>query len=456
MLSFDVLADPIPWEPPSHHLTAISTVVNNPHKKSAPPKAHATVPSTPRVELPRVRRKDFDPYLRAIGPEWEALQHNAELGHSESMRLEESSIPDLFDQSDSRRTPLPPKLLPPLSSVPDIYFKHDFDLGNPRTFDAVAEVPPSSTSRPTSPTATLDPSTLAHSLPLLEKLSHHADTVEQHLVHEIARRATPFFAALSNLQDLQAESARCLSRVQALRAQLGDVSEMGARRGLQGVQREVRLAHLKDVQSGVRAVRGVIETVGVVRGLVDNGQWGAALDGVDELRVMWDGKTESAPVPAPPSPPSLQGSVLPSVAEEGPLEDDKEPARRTEELVSPPAALEVPLSKLKAFAALPSQLHTLTQEITSSLTSDLVATLKVDLLERIHKNDLDAGDKTDVCDRLRPLIQGLVRTKNLRESIAEWRGVVLGEVNGITRQVCLLLLDLAWTETFHIVVYTLI
>jgi hypothetical protein len=31
------------------------------------------------------------------------------------------------------------------------------------------------------------------------------------------------------------------------------------------------------------------------------------------------------------------------------------------------------------------------------------------------------------------LIQGLVRTKNLRESIAEWRGVVLGEDNGIMR-----------------------
>jgi vacuolar protein sorting-associated protein 54 len=274
---------------------------------------------------------------------------------------------------------------------------------------------------------------LAHSLPLLEKLSHHADTVEQHLVHGIVRRATPFFAALSNLQDLQAESARCLTRVQALRAQLGDISEKGARRGLKGVQREVRLAHLKEVQSGVRSVRGVIETVGVVRGLVDNEQWGTALDGVDELRAMWDGKTESAPVPAPPSPPSLPGSLLPSVAEEGPLEDEKDTARRTGELVSPQAALEIPLSKLKAFAALPSQLHTLTQEITSSLTSDLVATLKVDLLERIHKNDLDPGNKTDVCDRLRPLIQGLVRTKNLRESIAEWRGVVLGEDNGIMR-----------------------
>ena len=440
LLALDICADWI-LHP---HLTAISTVVNNPHKKSAPPKAHAAVPSTPRVELPRVRRKDFDPYLSAVGPEWEAFQHNEELGLSDSMQLEDS---DLFDQPDPRRTPHPPKLLPPLSSVPDIYFRHDFDLGDPRTFDAVAEVPPSSTSRPTSPAATPDPSTLAHSLPLLEKLSHHADTIEQHLVHEIARRATPFFAALSNLQDLQAESARCLARVQGLRAQLGDVNEKGAHRGLQGVQREVRLAHLKEVQSGVRAVRGVIETVGVVRGLVDNGQWGAALDGVDDLRAMWDGKTASAPVRAPSPAPSQQSSRLPSVAEEEPSGDEKEMAPQTEGLVSSAATPVIPLSKLKAFAALPGQLHTLTQEITSSLTSDLVATLKVDLLERIHTNDIVIGSNTDVCDRLRPLIQGLVRTKNLRESIAEWRGVVVGEVQGIVRQVCLLLLDLAWTET---------
>ena len=358
------------------------------------------------------------------------------------MQLQES---DLFDQPDSRCI-LPPKSLPPLSSVPDIYFRHDFDLGDPRTFDAVAEVPPSSASRPTSPGATSDPSTLAHSLPLLEKLSHHADTIEQHLVHEIARRATPFFAALSNLQDLQAESARCLARVQGLRAQLGDVNEKGARRGLHGVQREVRLIHLKEVQSGVRAVRGVIETVGVVRGLVDSGQWGAALDGVDELRAMWDGKTASAPVPAPFPALSPQSSRLPCVAEEEPLGDEKEVAPQSQ-VVSSAATPDMPLSKLKAFAALPGQLHTLTQEITSSLTSDLVATLKVNLLERIHTSDLVVGDKTDICDRLRPLIQGLVRTKNLRESIAEWRGVVLGEVQGIVRQVCPLLLDLAWTET---------
>jgi len=359
------------------------------------------------------------------------------LGRAASTQLEGS---DLDSPTDTLRTPRPPKLLPPLSTVPEIFFKPDFDLGDPRTFDAVAEVPPSSSSSSsylssasssTSPTTPHDPSTLAHSLPLLEKLSHHADTLEQHLVHEIARRATPFFAALSNLQDLQAESARCLARVQALRAQLTDVGENGARRGLRGVQREVRLAHLREVQAGVRAIRGVVETVGVVRGLVDGHEWGAALDGVDELRGMWDG------VPAVPPPvPSRRGTPLPSVAEEEPPGDGQDVALWEEgHAVAAAPVLDIPLSKLKAFAALPSQLQTLTQEITSSLTSDLVAVLKIGLGERTHRGLSSLGDHTDVVDRLRPLIHGLVRAKNLRESIAVWREVVLEEVQGIVQQV---------------------
>ena len=356
---------------------------------------------------------------------------------------------DAYDETDSQHAPLPPKSLPPLSSVPEIFFKPAFDLGEPHTFDAVAEVPSASTSssthpsisRPTSPMTPHDPSTLAHSLPLLEKLSHHADTIEQHLVHEIARRATPFFAALSNLQDLQEESARCLKRVQDLRAQLGHVSEHGARRGLRGVQREIRLTHLREVQSVVRAVSGVIGTVGIVRGLVDDGQWGEALDGVDDLHAMWDGP--SAPGPASPLAPSLQASQLPSVAEEEPLDDEEEEVGSE---VGVRVELEIPLSRLKAFAALPNQLQTLTQEITSSLTSDLVATLKIDLLERINRADSSSSDQVVVRDRLRPLIQGLVRTRYLKESITEWRGVVLGEVQGIVQQVFLLSLDLAWAE----------
>jgi hypothetical protein len=199
------------------------------------------------------------------------------------------------------------------------------------------------------------------------------------------------------------------------------------------------------VQSVVRAVSGVIETVGIVRGLVDDGHWGEALDGVDDLQAMWDGPSAPGPVsPLAPSPPS----ELPSVAEEDePLDDGEEGVESGEDMpLSAGLELEIPLSRLKAFAALPSQLQTLTREITSSLTSDLVATLKVDLLERINVTDPSSSDQTDVRDRLRPLIQGLVRTRNLKEGIAEWRGVVLGEVQGLVHQVFLLSLDMAWAE----------
>ena len=169
---------------------------------------------------------------------------------------------------------------------------------------------------------------------------------------------------------------------------------------------------------------------------------------------MWDGPTAPVVKPPPPrapseSPQDTQGSLLPPVIEEELLGEEEE-APPEEEFAAALPELEIPLSKLKAFAALPSQLQTLTQEITSSLTSDLVATLKIVLLERIHRTGSSSSDEAEVCDRLHPLIEGLVRTKNLRESIAEWRGVVLGEVQGILQQVCFLLLYQAWTQAVFI------
>ncbi|KAI0039918.1 Vps54-domain-containing protein [Auriscalpium vulgare] len=411
-------AIPAQWSSAKHGFHAISTVVNNPHKKSAPPKAHASVPSVPPADLPRVRRKDFDPYLSTISPEWQRFQRSAELGRAGAAQLSESSNTEFDVEPGTPRVRRAIRSLPPLSSIPEVFFASNFNLGDPRTFNLVTETASSSSSSssPTSPITPHDPSALAHSLPLLEKLSHHADTLEQHLVHEIARRATPFFAALTNLQDLQAESARCLARIQSLRAQLQDVDTHGAMRGLHGVRKEARRAHIRQVRDGVRVVAGVVDMVGVARNLVGAGQWGEALNVVDDLRAMWDGP--SIPPPQPPQ------TALASVAEEEQPSGASKP--------SPP----VRLMSLTAFAALPEQLQTLTLEIASSLTTDLVAVLKVDFVERVHgspehsRADSDAGLR----DRLRPLIQGLARTRTLREAVSEWRGVVLSEVKGVIRR----------------------
>ncbi|TFY63612.1 hypothetical protein EVG20_g6246 [Dentipellis fragilis] len=431
-------AVPSQWSSAKNGFHAISTVVNNPHKKSAPPKAHSVVPSVPPADLPRVRRKDFDAYLRAIEPEWDRFQKSAELGRAGAAQIAQAATPALDFEfvPETPRTPRPTKALPPLSSIPQVFFDPNFNLGDPKTFNSVAETSSSSSAyNPASPmTATeADPSALAHSLPLLEKLSHHADTLEQHLVSEIAKRATPFFAALSNLQDLQAESARCLARIQSLRGQLQAVDSQVAMRGLNAVRREARLARLERVREGVRVVVGVVELVGVARNLVGAGQWGEALSVVEELHAMWDGSQTRAPE-LPNHPPR---TPLPSVAEEPPDSASADFAGTSSTAVSRRPQPSIPLSSLKAFANLPGQLQTLTLEIAASLTTDLVGVLKVDLVERIYgapEGRTDADINSMFRDRLRPLVQGLIRTKTVREAMAEWRLVVLSEVKGVVQR----------------------
>ena len=64
-----------------------------------------------------------------------------------------------------------------------------------------------------------------------------------------------------------------------------------------------------------------------------------------------------------------------------------------------------PLSSLRAFAALPEHLRALTMEIAASLSSDLMSVLRDDLTQPTER-DTDSHLR----DRLRPLIQGLMRT----------------------------------------------
>ncbi|GLB34735.1 putative vps54-like protein [Lyophyllum shimeji] len=436
---------PQEWSSTKHGFHAISTVLNNPHKRQAPPKAHSSLPPVVPADLPRVRRKDFDPYLGAIGPEWERFQHNSQLGREGVAQLGAgpSTLPDREDDDDDDPTSshvvaLPgPKSVPPLNTVPEVFFQQSFNLGDPRTFNAVTEQ---------SLTESSDPAALAHSLPLLEKFSHYADTVEQHLILEISRRSTSFFAALTNLHDLRAESEHCLTRIASLRRLLTDLDENSAKRGLEAVRRQARADNLVKVVEGVKVVGGVVEMGRVARGLVGAGQWGEALGVIEEMEKMWDGRgDEEEETVVEPS------EKLPTVTEEqeemSPVTARQDrpflpPSQPTRAKKPPP---NVPLSSLKAFSSLPEHLRALTMEIAASLSSELVSVLLADLVERINRGrkgvstngvngnvdvgGLDAGLR----DRLRPLLQGLVRTRGVKEGMLSWREVVLGEVRGVVK-----------------------
>ncbi|KAG8217594.1 Vps54-like protein-domain-containing protein, partial [Butyriboletus roseoflavus] len=399
----------------SHSLSspspAISNVLNNPHKRLAPPKAHSPLPPVPPAELPRVKRKDFDSYLRAITPEWDRFLQGA------------SHPPAQSDSPSPRLTKLTP-----LNTVPSIFFTPDFDLAHPPTFDAVTE-------RVHGDQDTFDPSSLSYSLPLLEKLSHHADTIEQHLVREISLRSTSFFAALTNLQDLQTESEQCLDRIAKLRTLLNGLDNSTAIRGLHIVRKESRCSNLASVNNAVRDLAAVVEMSSVATSLVGAGQWGEALAVIDTIKSLFNPSPQDPPVP--PTPFVIRRTRQPDDAP-SPLSSTSESSLLQIQATTKSTPLSsTPISSLTAFLSLPSHLQAMNTQITMSLTTDLVTALKLDLLDRVSADSKTshpvANPNLTMKDRLRPLLQGLLRTDGIREAIVSWREVVMSEVRGIMK-----------------------
>ena len=420
--------------------TAISTVVNNPHKRSAPPKAHAPVPPVTPVVLPRPNRKILDQYAQSVASDWNHLLQSR-LNAAEQLGGSPGDVLGAFQQVG--------KELPPLDSVPSVFFDPQFSLGNPRMFRAVTGQEEDQ--------SVVDPSSLAYSLPLIEKLSHHAGTLEQHLILEVSLRSSSFFAALSNLQDLQTESEQCTHRITQLKSMLKEVDDKHAKRGLEIVYAEHRLRNLETVKSGVRMVAGVVEMTGVVKGLVGAGQWGEALTVLEEIHNLWD----ENPTSHPPVSLQIKSTTAPQTNPERALSPVQE-SPRTENDVSLPlgspskigqaSGAGIPLSSLRAFSSLLEHLQTLTLEIASSLTAELVEVLRLDLIERTLESPSREVFDQSLRDRLRPLLQGLLRTKTLREATLSWRDVALAEVRNCAKPVSpILLLPLFMSQPTSVV-----
>ena len=402
---------------------AISTVVNSPHKRSAPPKAHAPVPAVTPVVLPRPNHKILDQYAQSVASDWNHLLQSR-LNVTEQLDGSPDDLVGTFQQDG--------KELPPLDSIPSVFFDPQFSLGNPRMFRAVTGQ--EEDQHP------LDPASLAYSLPLIEKLSHHADTVEQHLVLEVSLRASSFFAALSNLQDLQTESEQCTQRIAQLKSMLKEVDDKHAKRGLEIVYAEHKLRNLETVKSGVRVVAGVVEMTGVLKGLVSAGQWGEALTVLEEVHNLWDENSTSHPSVSSQVNPTTARLTIPervlSPVQESPRTEGDAPLPLSSlSKTARPSDARIPLSSLRAFSSLPEHLQALTLEISSSLTTELVEVLRSDLVERIPESPSREALDQSLRDRLRPLLQGLLRTMSLREATLSWRDVALAEVRHCAKPV---------------------
>lgn len=190
--------------------------------------------------------------------------------------------------------------LPSLGNVPELFFDPTFDISSPTVWSSV--------------------------LDSQDELSTHLDTLESHLIHEIGIRSTSFFSALSNLQDLHAESASCLSRITDLQSSLKEVGEQQARKGIEVIDQHEELRLLRGVESGIREIGEAREALHVAQSLVDGGDWAGALGCLEDVVKWWNRHSSIssdpssslalADMPALASLPSMFSSLTTSVAEQ--------------------------------------------------------------------------------------------------------------------------------------------
>lgn len=428
---------------------AISTVLNNPKRSQAPLKAsRAPLPAAISSELPRVRRKDFDAYVNAISPAWEQFTRHAP--------QRTTSNPSLHASVRGKT-----REIPPLSSVPSIFFDPSFDLRHPHTFASVTEQDAASTSGALSSRRNLNPEDISLNQILQEKLSHYMDVVEQHLTREVQSRSTSFFAALSNLQDLQTEGADCLDRISSLRKRLQEVDSTIARKGLQTIKLQKRLSNIETVEQATTALKEVSDTVSLSDRLITEASWEEALAILAVLEEVGfppaktvengdvtNGSNGSNALSSPGG--GYQAKLLPS----GPPTHVSNPTSPVLFVhpthpngisdVSESQPLLYSLSSLTALSSLPDQIRSSRSRISSSLRASIIDMMKSDLIDRFDKGiprtDL-AHRNSKLQQRLTPLWQGILRTDGVVDTLHSYHDTVLSSVRSCIRKVSVPLLN---------------
>jgi vacuolar protein sorting-associated protein 54 len=327
-----------------------------------------------------------------------------------------------------------------LDTVPAVFFDPDFSLVDPVTFALVTEQP---LSRRDNGSLEQDPASISYSVPLLEKLSHYADTVEGHLVREIQDRSASFFSALTNLHDLQSESERCLRRITELKSMLTQVDEKGAKKGLELVREDMKVTQLTRLEDGVKLVKDVQDMKAIAQGLAGAGEWSDALNMIENLHALLE-PTPQGPTPQAGETQRQNYSPITEEGEEGTGTPMPSPTRNTARSKLPTALRDVSLQKLQAFVSLPADLRILTTQIASTLSDDFAAVSQQDLILRAEESErrqsqghTQADAEHALRERFVPMLTGLLRTgeNGLKEGLEKWREVLMADVRSAVKKV---------------------
>lgn len=453
-------------------------------------------------ELPKVAKKDFDAYIDSIKEDWATWSRlQATTTTKQPSILDELEDDDDADATDEeavkRRKAIAQALegsnfarkgskgneLPPLDGIPEIFFQESFALHNPRTFDVVTGGLATSTSttteinsyssgtRKSREESQQSLADFATDQILQEKLGYYLDIAEVHLNVEISLRSSSFFSALSNLQDLNSQSAEALHQINALKTMLAEVDETVAQKGLQCIQQGTRRRRLRELDTAVERVKEVVNAVQQAEDLGEAGEMEGALDIVEALEFEWEASLHAKSIHeaesnGEDSHPENGSTAIPRSSAKGDsnsrIRDDEAAVVTLRAPRTPQTALfaksakdrhaPIRIARIHALQSLPSRLADLRSNIARALETDLLAVLVHELREAMVKHDAHpeewknashaTGSMPDVVtssltSKIQAAIGGLVRCGKpaLDSVIAAWKESMLQEVKRTLREV---------------------
>ncbi|KAK6352491.1 hypothetical protein TWF730_009316 [Orbilia blumenaviensis] len=312
---------------------AIATLLDNTTTRSNIPKPTTRdIPPVVLTNITKVAYTEFSQYL-SIAPEYERYKRAKEHEWEDAIRRPRtpdtpvSAVDDPFKSfgrsPDGRKASLVPSTppigrpgssdggvgsrksslrkqsvaIPPLNTVPQIYFDENFHLENPRTFDVVSErshviqSPIQENGSENGSFFTVGRKALATNAILQEKLSWYMDIVEVHLIKEISTASSGFFAALGDLRELHSEADASVKKIQSLRAELDRLDRDQALAGLEVVRLRRRKANVQKLVYSIEQIAYTIKKLGEAEEYLENNDIVAAMDIIEATESLLEGRS---------------------------------------------------------------------------------------------------------------------------------------------------------------------
>ncbi|KAJ2393446.1 hypothetical protein H4S02_000199 [Coemansia sp. RSA 2611] len=453
-------ADSTPTEPKAspprlQGLNAIAVLTNHPNK--APARIHRSdLPTVPHTHYPKIKLSDFDEYLNDTSALFEQYATHANSGYqvavdelnryevavddaekvleiaSHTYSMDSTTMAERLKTLDGTRSEFgldsiseyggghgdgaAARALPGIEDVPNIFFAADFDLRDPATFDIVTQVvlgPMTASAGLFAPEKVSEASTA-----MQDALSGYMDVVEGYLTREISRRSPSFFAALSTLEELHAETDRCIEKIHLLRDDLKKTAYTQCSPGLELIRLRRRRDNLTASLGCVELLSSLRQALTAVDELIDSGDYISALNLLIEAQELAHSARKQTQKPDRASLTTVSGSS--GLAETAAFRGLSARMGKSMRLVSVHAERELAAIVLRDMR---------------EFVDDGLSGEQNGLLDRDHDGLLSRSRvdiyQANLAMQLTPFVCGLARTENIGSALKAYRENLLAETTGL-------------------------